>query len=135
MQALLFAIALLTTGAHAGTIYLCKAYSGGTFWAQAHCGTHNALIESIVSVPDNMPFKQQVALAEQQRRPVPASAPPTHTAAEESAAQQRIAECRRLDARVNYLDSMARQPQSGAMQDWLRGERKLARDRQFSLRC
>lgn len=135
MKALLLALVLFTTGTHAGTIYLCKAYNGGTFWAQAHSGTHNAPIESIVSAPDNMPFKRQVALAEQQRRPPPASAAPTNTAAEDSAAQQRVAECRSLDARVNYLDSMARQPQSGAMQDWLRGERKLARDRQFSLRC
>lgn len=134
MKTLLLAIALLPFGVHAGTIYLCKAYSGGTFWAQAHCGTHNALIESIVSVPDNMPFKQQVDLAEQQRRPAPV---PTTVdrVVETSPAQDRTAECRSLDARVNYLDSMARQPQSGAMQDWIRSERKIARDRQFSLRC
>lgn len=135
MRRLLLALALLTTGAQAGTIYLCKAYSGGTFWAQAHCGKHNALVESIVSVPDNMPFKQQVAIAEQQRRPAPASAAPSNTAADDSAAQQRAAECRSLDARVNHLDSLARQPQSGPMQDQLRSERKAARDRQFSLRC
>lgn len=136
MKRLLLALALLPFASHAGTIYLCKAYSGGTFWAQAHCGTHNALIESIVSVPDNMPFKQQVALAEQQRRPTPASTTTTvNTVAEPSAAQQHQAECRSLDAHVNHLDSLARQPQSGAMQDWIRGERKKARDRQFGLRC
>ena len=68
MKRLLGALAVTAScvfayNAHAGTIYLCKAYSGGTFWAQAHCGKHSALIESIVSVPDNTPFKQQVALA------------------------------------------------------------------------
>lgn len=35
----------LALGAQAGTIYLCKAYSGGTFWAKAHCNQHSALIE------------------------------------------------------------------------------------------
>ncbi|MBK5207169.1 MAG: hypothetical protein JJD98_17760 [Polaromonas sp.] len=57
----------LSLGAQAGSIYLCQAYSGGTFWAKPHCNQHSALIESIVSVPDNLPFDQQVALAEQQR--------------------------------------------------------------------
>lgn len=126
---------VVSYSAHAGTIYLCKAYSGGTFWAEAHCGKHSALIESIVSVPDNMPFKQQVALAEQQRRSAPASTTAVNTVAEPSAAQQHQAEGRSLDARVNHLDSLARQPQTGAMQDWIRGERKKARDRQFALRC
>lgn len=133
MKRLLLALALLPLAGQAGTIYLCKAYSGGTFWAQAHCGTHNALIESIVSVPDNMPFKQQVALAEQQRRPAPT--PPPANSVVDTSASDRAAECRSLDARVNHLDSLARQPQSGAMQDWIRGERKKARDRQFGLRC
>lgn len=132
---LLSLLSLLSLSGHAGTIYLCKAYSGGTFWAQAHCSSHNALIESIISVPDNMPFTQQVALAEQQRQPVPASTTAVNTVAEPSAAQQHQAECRALDARVNYLDSLARQPQSAAMQDWNRGERKKARDRQFAIRC
>lgn len=45
------------------------------------------------------------------------------------------AECAWLDARIKYLDDLARQPQSGQMQDWLRDERKKARDRQFRIRC
>jgi hypothetical protein len=43
--------------------------------------------------------------------------------------------CAWLKERVNYLDSLARQPQSGRMQDWIRGERKIARDQQRDLRC
>lgn len=43
--------------------------------------------------------------------------------------------CARLTERVSYLDSMARQPQSGPTQDWIRGERQKARDQQFRLRC
>ena len=45
------------------------------------------------------------------------------------------AECAALDARITSLDSLARQPQSGQMQDWIRGERQKARDRQFGIRC
>lgn len=51
---------LCVPNAQADTIYLCKAYNGSTFWAKAHCNQHNALIERIVSVPDGMPFEQQV---------------------------------------------------------------------------
>ena len=45
------------------------------------------------------------------------------------------AECTALDLQIKSLDSMALQPQSGQMQDWIRGERAKARDRQFMLRC
>ena len=45
------------------------------------------------------------------------------------------AECTALDLQIKSLDSMARQPQSGQTQDWIRGERAKARDRQFRLRC
>ena len=43
--------------------------------------------------------------------------------------------CAALDERITQLDSIARQPQSGQMQDWLREQRKQARDRQFRMRC
>ena len=45
------------------------------------------------------------------------------------------AECAWLDAHIKHLDDLARQPQSGQMQDWIREERKKARDRQFRIRC
>jgi hypothetical protein len=118
-----------------GTIYLCKNYSGGTFWAQAHCGQHNAHIDRIASVPPGMPFDQQVQIAEQRRaaiQTVVVQSAPATTAAE---APSNKAECTLLDHRVNQLDDMARQPQSGATQDWIRSERQKARDRQFALRC
>jgi hypothetical protein len=47
----------------------------------------------------------------------------------------RIRECQALDERIKYLDAMARQPQSGQMQDWISNERKIARDRQFRIPC
>ena len=60
------ALALVFVGAApAGEVFMCKSYGGGTFWSSAHCSRHNALIERIVSVPDGMPFDQQVKLAVQ----------------------------------------------------------------------
>ncbi len=45
------------------------------------------------------------------------------------------AECAELETRIKYLDSMARQPQSAQTQDWIREERKKARDRQVRTPC
>jgi hypothetical protein len=45
------------------------------------------------------------------------------------------AECQMLIARIEQLDSMSRQPQSAQMQDWIKDERKKARDQQFRLPC
>ena len=42
-------------------------------------------------------------------------------------------DCSTLDARIKWLDTMARQPQGAAMQDRLRDERQQARDQQFRL--
>ena len=44
-------------------------------------------------------------------------------------------ECESLDSRVQYLDSMSRQIQVAQTMDWIRDERKKARDRQFRIPC
>ena len=127
----------LAASAHADTLYLCKAYSGGTFWAQQPCSHHNALIERILTVPDGLPFEQQVALGEQSRQQaaqVTQAAQPTVTV-QNSAATSNQATCKALDARIASLDAMARQPQSGATQDWITQQRREARNQQFQLRC
>ena len=134
MRFLGLVLLLPMAAAHSGSIYLCKAYNGGTFWAQAHCNQHNALIESILSVPDGIPWDQQVALAEQQRN---GNRQPQHRVGsnEVNVHAARQSECKALDARVTHLDAMARQPQGAQMHDWIRAERKQARDRQFEIRC
>ena len=61
-----FFLLLLFVLAHpagAATLYFCKAYNGSTFWASAHCGQYNALIERMESVAD-VPFAQQVEQAQ-----------------------------------------------------------------------
>lgn len=61
------AAALFAVSAQAGTVYLCKAYNGSTFWASNHCNQHNAFIERIEHVADGIPWDQQVQQAEQGR--------------------------------------------------------------------
>lgn len=125
---------------NAESLYLCRAYSGGTFWSQAHCNQHNALIERIVSVPDSLPFDQQVTLGEQHRSSVAPNAakqrsPVTTTITQQNVQPDRTAECSALAASILHYDAMARQPQSGQMQDWITAQRKKARDRQFQIKC
>ena len=121
------------------TIYLCQSYGGGKFWSSTHCQQSNALIDRMETVPSNMPFEQQVALARQQRddalslslpAPVRQQAPSTLFAQ-----TSRKAQCDALDAEVQHWDAMARAPQSAQMQDWISNRRKTARDAPFRLRC
>lgn len=134
----ILSVCSLSLGAQARTIYLCKAYSGGSFWASNHCNQHSALIERTASVPDSLPFDQQVALASQQRDAAAqaniANTTTTSTVTSQSWLERQT-ECKALDAKIKNYDSMARQPQSGQMQDWISAQRKAARDRQFQLRC
>lgn len=80
--------------------------------------------------PSVVSHKPAPALTEQVRRRMQ-QAPVQQVPAQPSTAEL----CARLTERVSYLDSMARQPQSGPTQDWIRGERQKARDQQFRLRC
>lgn len=137
----MLAACVLSLGAQVGTIYLCKAYSGGTFWAKSQCSQHSELIERIASVPDSLPFDQQVALAEQQRNAATqannanTTTTTTNTITYSQPGADRQAQCKALDAQIQRYDAMARQPQTGQTQDWISAQRKTARDRQFQLRC
>jgi hypothetical protein len=78
--------------------------------------------EREASVRENRALAQAQAEGE---RPTAMAAYPSPTAAE----------CASLDAAVRALDAQARQPLAAQMQDWVRAQRKSARDRQFALRC
>jgi hypothetical protein len=135
--------------ARAATLYLCSAYSGGTFWSAEACSTRQALVERMVNVPDGLPFNQQVRLGEQARadaerlrRPGgPAAAGAAHATGAKAGPKRpdtgksTQAECARLDERVKKLDAQARQPHNGAAQDRITAQRAKARARQAALQC
>lgn len=114
-----------------GTIYECKSYDGATFWAQAHCHRHRALIVRIASVPTNMPFQQQVNLAAR-RDVAPAPPPPPPVTAQQVPMR---AACAALDEEIRQIDERTRQPLSVTERDYLREKRKKARDAQFRIPC
>jgi hypothetical protein len=49
--------------------------------------------------------------------------------------QSAAADCEALAKHVEWLDALARQPQSAATQDWIRQEKEKARNKQFELHC
>ena len=102
--------------ASSATIYLCEGYSGGKFWSSVHCREKQALIDRMETVPDGLPFDQQVDMASQQRDKaqrlyqipsVQVSPPGT-----QSAQPSYRTTCDAYSARISQLDAMARQPQS-----------------------
>ncbi len=134
-----FALLLLTftLPTQADTVFLCKSYSGERFWSSSHCGSQKAVIERMVTVPNDLPWDEQVKRAERVRQQGEAltAAPPPAPPAPPQPRHDPKAECKRLAERVDHLDSMARQPQSGATQEWITREKKKTRDRQWALRC
>lgn len=133
---LLLCIALLPAWADAATLYMCRSYGGGSFWTNTHCRQQNALVERMVTVPDGLPFDQQVRLGEQARaegqRLLDASPARPVTTTNTQVTQN---ECAAIDARIQYLDQVARHPLPGPTQDAVAAERRGLRDRQFQLRC
>lgn len=132
---LMFAcVLLLPFVGNSATLYHCKNHSGGTFWASAHCSKHNALIDRTVTVPDNMPFEQQVQIGDKVRADAEALyAPPAQV--QQPVSQQPEVNCAAISQEIASLDAMARQPQSAGTQDWIAQRRKTLRDTQFRNRC
>ena len=116
------------------TLYHCKAYSGGTFWANSHCNQHRALVDRMVEVPARLAFSQQVEMAEGNRHAAAALLPASPQSVAVPTVSQR-GECDALAQQIQHWDAMARQPQLAQMQDLIRAERHKTRDRQWALRC
>lgn len=139
--ALWMGLACVAVDAQAATVYLCKAYSGGQFWSNTLCSKQQALIERMVTVPDDMSWDQQVQLAEQSRAEAARlTAPPPVTTTKSvrnfhNGIEGKAGECQSLANSIQQFESMSRQPQTGQMQDWITARKREARDRQFQLRC
>src|SRR5690606_19541217 len=70
---------LLASVGHTAELFYCRAYSGGTFWANSHCNNHQGLVERILTVPNGMPFDQQVELGRQRLNQQPRTIESTTT--------------------------------------------------------
>lgn len=120
-------------------IYLCKAPHGGLYWTAEHCARRGWTIERIQRVPANVSWDDQVAAGRQQRdRAEAISAMPVQRSAQQvvpQSPQGKNPVCAALDERVAMLDSMGRAGSQYYDLDWVRRERKAARDEQHRRGC
>ncbi|WP_155293162.1 hypothetical protein [Comamonas testosteroni] len=118
-------------------IYLCKDFHGNLTWESAACSANGRFIERITRVPANISWNEQVAIARQQRNRAHANAAEqvVPVATRPTGGKANAAECQALDERVNWLDNLGRIGGGGYTMDWIREERRKARDRQFRIGC
>lgn len=120
-------------------IYFCATQQGARYWTAEACRTRGWALERTERVPKNMTWDNQVIVANRQMRQAQHAA--TLPAAPAQYLQQhpeqpgRKSQCEALDERVRHLDSMGRAGSFYYDLDWIRSQRKDARDRQFRLRC
>ncbi|WP_159917319.1 hypothetical protein [Pantoea sp. 18069] len=119
-------------------IYLCKSHGGGLFWSSHPCQQQQAFLERTEAVPAPMRWEQQVAQAQAQwdnARALTRPAPHRPGLAAAHAPNAKNPLCAQLEHRVQTLDSMGRAGSQYYDLDWVRRERKAARDQQARLKC
>ncbi|WP_294255454.1 hypothetical protein [uncultured Comamonas sp.] len=118
-------------------IYLCKDFHGNLTWESTACSVNSRFIERIARVPANISWDDQVAIARHQRNRAHANSAEqvVPVATRPTGGKANASECRALDERVNWLDNLGRIGGGGYTMDWIREERRKARDRQFRIGC
>lgn len=118
-------------------IYLCKDIYDRRTWESVPCSVNGRFMDRIARVPTNIPWDEQVAIARQQgdRAHAIAAEQIVPVAPRASGIKANAGECRALDERVNWLDSLGRVGGGGYTLDWIREQRRFARDRQFRIGC
>ena len=110
MRTFALLLCAIPMASQADTIYLCKAYSGGMFWSSVPCGQKQATVDRMVSVPNDLPWDQKVALGEAARGQGQAiAAQQQPVVVMQSAQSARHAECANLLATIATFSN-----QSGA---------------------
>ena len=130
------------SGPKTTVIYLCRASGGSLYWIPEKCATRGWALERSATVSSGIGWDNQVAEARRQRTeaeeltrspaPVYGSAPQVYQSSSPANAK---AQCSALNERVAMLDSMGRAGSRYYDLDWVRSERKKARDEQYRLRC
>ncbi|MEK8047445.1 hypothetical protein [Ideonella margarita] len=123
----------------AASLYLCKDYSGNQFWSNGHCNRNRAHIERIVSVPDGMPFEDQVSVARRSvaelTRPLPVASPGGIIGIQSGPVPGSERECDALLDRIRTLDSMRHEIRPPLSLDEIAQRKQWAEARRASLRC
>ena len=122
------------------TIYLCKAYAGGSFWSDTVCSSQRATIDRMTTVPASLAFQQQVAIArgEAQEAAMLYEAPqPVRATAIQSEApvRNRASICDIYDQQVRDFDAEARRPLPAFRQDQIRADRMNVMSARARDRC
>ena len=130
------------SGPKTTVIYLCRAQGSSMYWIPERCATRGWTLERSATVSKHVSWENQVAEAKRQRdeaeeltrRPAPGynNAPIQSQRSQQPAVKE---QCALWDERVAMLDSMGRAGSRYYDLDWVRSERKKARDEQFRLRC
>ena len=134
----LFFVALLLPGVTlADTIYFCKAYKGGTFWAKAPCSQQQAATENSYEVPGRLSFTQQVAHASNMRQAASRQATQSTGLAgiQSGPVPGSEKECETLKQSILDLERMRRQARPTMSLDAISNELSIRRDRVSQLRC
>ncbi len=108
--------------------------SGKTTYSDGDCPKGSETTQLVTKADYNLVAgltREQLAAVKR----LDAQAATAATDAQNSPAFTNTSECKALDDYIKYLDALARQPQTMQTQDWIRDERKSARDRQFTIRC
>lgn len=96
-------------------------------------------MERTETVPRNMSWEDQLAMARSQRDAAAALTSPPPRSYTQQNIQPQVANnklaCAALEQRVKDLDSMGRAGSRHYDLDWIRAQRKNARDEQFRLKC
>lgn len=117
-------------------IYLCKDYSDNLTWESVPCSVNGRFMDRVASVPADVSWDQQVAIARQQRdRAHAIAAEQVVPVMQASTGTDKPAECKYLDDYVNQLDAEGRAGGSSWKMDRIREARRNSRDRQFRIGC
>lgn len=116
-------------GAQTKEIFLCRAATGRLYWNHEHCSARGWSVERIARVPKHASWDDQVAMASSQKRNAESLTSVPYSSGSQAPSNQ--SDCQQLDERIKRLDSMARVDS----RPWITEERRIARDKQFRLRC
>jgi hypothetical protein len=126
-----------TEPSYSGSVFKC-VINGKAIYSDTKCGNGSSATRLIL--PDSAGF---VSPPKERLEDLVARRIASEREYERSIQMQIVAtplqtikmECDALSKHINWIEGMARQPQTGQMQGWLKDEKARAQSRKFELRC